>query len=64
MLSRKPVAPELAKVRAADPGPQLSRTRQVRPRLNRSDMERMRERMKEMQQFMQRLDEELGALDR
>jgi S1-C subfamily serine protease len=64
MLARKPVAPELAKVRAVEPGPQLSRTRQVRPRLNRSDMERMRARMKEMQQFMQRLDEELGALDR
>lgn len=64
MLEKKPVAAELAKVRSADPGPQLSRTRQVRPRLNRSDMERMRSRMKEMQQFMQRLDEELGALDR
>jgi DNA-binding protein YbaB len=32
--------------------------------LNRNDMERMRQRMREMQQFMQRLDEELGALDR
>lgn len=64
MLEKKPVAAELAKVRSADPGPQLSRTRQVRPRLNRSDMERMRSRIKEMQQFMQRLDEELGALDR
>ncbi|MEN9992401.1 MAG: hypothetical protein RLZZ224_2103 [Verrucomicrobiota bacterium] len=64
MLTRKPVAAELAKVRTVDPGPTLSRTRQVRPRLNRNDMERMRQRMREMQQFMQRLDEELGALDR
>lgn len=64
MLERKPVAENLAKVKTPEPGPQLSRTREVRPRLNRPDMERMRARMKEMDQLMRKLDEELGSLDR
>jgi hypothetical protein len=64
MLQRKPIEAKLAKVKTPDPGPQLSRNREVRPRLNRPDMERMRARMKEMQQFMRQLDAELGDLDR
>ena len=64
MLERQPIAPNLAKVQKPLPGPQLSRNREVLPRLNRSDKERLRARMKEMQQFMRRLDEEIGALDR
>lgn len=64
MLAREPVAENLAKVRVPEPGPQLSRTREVRPRLNRPDMERMRARMKEMDQLMRKLDDELGSLDR
>lgn len=64
MLQRKPVDAMLAKVKTPEPEPQLSRNREVRPRLNRSDMERMRARMKEMQQLMRQLDEELGGLDR
>lgn len=64
MLQRKPVEESLAKVKSVQPGPQLSRTREVRPRLNRPDMERMRARMKEMQQLMRKLDEEVGGLDR
>jgi S1-C subfamily serine protease len=64
MLQRKPVEASLAKVKTPEPEPQLSRNREVRPRLNRSDMDRMRARMKEMQQFMRQLDQELGGLDR
>jgi S1-C subfamily serine protease len=64
MLERKPLAANLAKVKTAEPGPQLSRTREVRPRLNRPDTERLRARMKEMDQLMRKLDEELGSLDR
>jgi serine protease Do len=64
MLQRKPVEANLAKVKTAEPEPQLSRNREVRPRLNRADMERMRARMKEMQKLMRQLDEELGGLDR
>jgi len=64
MLQRKPVEESLAKVKSVQPGPQLSRTREVRPRLNRPDMERMRARMKEMQQLMRKLDDELGGLER
>jgi S1-C subfamily serine protease len=64
MLQRKPVEPSLAKVRVEAPGPQLSRTRAVHPRLNRPDKERMRSRMKEMESLMRKLDEELGALNR
>lgn len=63
MLQRKPVDATLAKVKTPDPGPQLSRNRQVLPRPNRSEMERMRARMKEMKQFMRQLDAELGDLD-
>lgn len=64
MLARKPVAESIAKVKTAQPGPQLSRTREVRPRLNRPDMDRMRARMKEMELLMRKLDDELGSLDR
>jgi hypothetical protein len=64
MLQRKPVEEQLAKVKTFEPGPQLSRTREVRPRLNRPDMERMRARMKEMQQLMRMLDEEIDGLGR
>lgn len=64
MLARKPVAESIAKVKAAQPGPQLSRTREVHPRLNRPDKDRMRSRMKEMEMLMRKLDDELGGLDR
>lgn len=64
MLKKKPVVVELAKVTTPEVGPQLSRTRAVRPRLNRPDMERMRNRMKEMDKLLRQMDEEIQSLNR
>ncbi len=64
MLKQKPVAADLAKVATPEAGPQLSRTRAVRPRLNRPDMDRMRNRMKEMDKLLRQMDEEIQGLNR
>lgn len=64
MLQRKPVAPNLAKVRTPEQGPKLSNNRAVRPRLNREDMDRMRARMREMKKLMRLMDDEMSDLER
>jgi hypothetical protein len=64
MLKRAPVEESMARVKKEEPGPKLAGSREVRPRLNREQMQRLRARMKEMDNLMRELDQEMNQIDR